>query len=161
MKSLIFALFLALCLVTIYTPTVHSQGMNSTISCQDFNGTNCTACLEYSRTCYWCSSANLCLKVDFNGLISTTCPVTELFAGDCVLTGLYIIIIIVAAVLLVLGLLSCLCITLCVCCCWVRAKKRNHDDDKQRFNMGRINDSKEAKRKEREERRQVLQDKYF
>ncbi|KAI6650486.1 hypothetical protein LOD99_7538 [Oopsacas minuta] len=131
-----------------------------TVNCGLQNGTNCTTCLE-NVMCYWCDESSVCSNTDFFGLVSTTCPVQDLFITQCVLNGLYSIIVIVAAVLLLVGVFLCICITCCICCCWCCAKKRNYSEDKQQLQMDKIKESKEAKRIEREQKRAEIRNKYM
>ena len=100
------------------------------------------------------------MTIDFTGLVSTTCPVDELFVTQCELNGLYSIIIIVAAVLLFVGVFLCLCISCCVCCCWCSAKKRSFSEDRQQLQMDKIKESKDTKRLERDQKRAEIREKY-
>ena len=163
MKLLVCTIYVLLCIFVLYAPNVHPQiiGMgNITLpQCETYNDTNCTQCLQ-SIMCYWCEKTSACITIDFTGLVSTTCPVEDLFVTQCVLNGLYSIIIIVAAVLLFVGVFLCLCITCCVCCCWCRAKKRSYSEDRQQLQMDKIKESKDAKRTERDQKRAEIRNKY-
>eukprot|EP00800_Vazella_pourtalesii_P005239 TRINITY_DN1609_c0_g1_i1.p1 TRINITY_DN1609_c0_g1~~TRINITY_DN1609_c0_g1_i1.p1 ORF type:complete len:160 (+),score=17.43 TRINITY_DN1609_c0_g1_i1:99-578(+) len=136
------------------------MGNTTTPPCDTYNGTNCTLCLQ-NIMCYWCDSSATCMTIDFTGLVSTTCPVEDLFVTQCVLNGLYSIIIIVAAVLLLVGVFLCLCITCCICCCWCRAKKRSYSEDRQQLQMDKIKESKDTKRLDREQKRAEIRNKYM
>eukprot|EP00800_Vazella_pourtalesii_P005241 TRINITY_DN1609_c0_g1_i3.p1 TRINITY_DN1609_c0_g1~~TRINITY_DN1609_c0_g1_i3.p1 ORF type:complete len:165 (+),score=22.44 TRINITY_DN1609_c0_g1_i3:77-571(+) len=164
MKFLLCTISVLLCIFVLYTPNVHPQtirmGNTTTPPCDTYNGTNCTLCLQ-NIMCYWCDSSATCMTIDFTGLVSTTCPVEDLFVTQCVLNGLYSIIIIVAAVLLLVGVFLCLCITCCICCCWCRAKKRSYSEDRQQLQMDKIKESKDTKRLDREQKRAEIRNKYM
>ena len=165
MKYLCIAISVFICIFAFYTPNVRSQtnGLISNItmgSCETYNNTNCTACLK-NLLCYWCEETVTCHTIDFEGFISTTCPVEELFVTQCVLNGLYSIIIVVAAVLILVAVFLCMCITCCICCCWCLNKKKNYTEDKQQLQMEQMKDSKDAKKLEREQRRMEIRNKYL
>ena len=165
MKYLFIAVSLCFCIFAFYTPNVRSQTnrMGNTtgeLECEAYNNTNCSSCLS-NLLCYWCQDTAVCSTIDFEGFVSTTCKVEDLFVTQCVLHGLYSIIVIVAVVLLIIGVLLCLCVTCCICCCWCIAKKRNHSEDKQQLQMEQIRDSQEQKHKDREQRRAEIRNKYL
>ena len=166
MKLLVCTIYVLLCIFVLYAPNVHPQiiGMgNITLpQCETYNDTNCTQCLQ-SIMCYWCEKSATCITIDFTGLVSTTCPVEDLFVTQCVLNGLYSIIIIVAAVLLLLvGVLICLpCLLCCICCCCLRARKGSLSKKLYKQQMMKIEENRTNKRLKREIVTSDIKNKYL
>ena len=165
MKFLLCTISVLLCIFVLYTPNVHPQtirmGNTTTPPCDTYNGTNCTLCLQ-NIMCYWCDSSATCMTIDFTGLVSTTCPVEDLFVAQCALNGLYSIIIIVAAVLLLLvGVLICLpCLLCCICCCCLHTRKSSLTKNLYKQQMMKIKENRTNKRLRREKVTLDIRDKY-
>ena len=163
MKLLLCTISVLLCIFVLYTPNVQAISMGNTTSppCETYNNTDCRRCLQ-NIMCYWCGNTDTCMTIDFIGLVSTTCPVDELFVTQCELNGLYSIIIIVAAVLLFVGLLICLpCLLCCICCCCLHTRKNSLSKNLYKQQMKKIEENKTNKRLKREKVTSDIKNKYL